>query len=95
VDWAISIVNYSTRLVLAGASNNVATSSYEALKKRFWRSLRHGMTVSQMIRKSQWLRARERSELLADLEACGAVGVIEETTATKPRKVIQLLRKTL
>lgn len=97
VEWAIAIVNYSTRFVLAGAENSVSTSAYEALKKRVWRSVRDGMTLNQLTRKTQWLRSRERMEILEDLKMCGAIEIVEEQAvgAGRPKSIIKARRKVL
>ncbi len=95
VDWAIKLVNYSTRLVLEGAGNTVARSHYESEKKRVWRSIQDGMTVNQLTRRTQWLRVRERQEILDDLKSGGAIEIVTEASGTvggRPKLKIRKLR---
>jgi hypothetical protein len=46
-----------------------------------------GMTANEVTRKTQWAKARERAEILADLEAAGYICLTVARTATKTRTV--------
>jgi hypothetical protein len=95
VDWARSLVNYSTRLVLNSSANVVSRNRYEEEKKRVWRMIVDGMTLSELTRKTQWLRKRDRLEIVSDLTESGAIVMEETKTKTKPKMIIHKTRRSL
>lgn len=95
VDWARGLVNYSTRLVLNSSANVVSRNRYEEEKKRVWRKIVDGMTMRDLGRKTQWIRKRDRAEIIADLVESGAIFLEEVKTKTTPKIVIHKARRTL
>lgn len=93
VDWARRLVNHSTRLVISRAGGSVSMSKYDEEKKKVWRKLRSGMSLREFSRLTQWIRNRERAEILDDWVRCGAIEMVTEQTATKPKTVIRKLRE--
>jgi len=94
-NWAIRLVNYATRLILQAATNNIASSGYEEDKLKLWRAIEDGMTMSKLTRKSQWLRAGLRAEILTDLQDAGAIVREDVGTAGRPKQVIRKRRATI
>lgn len=92
IDWGRRIANYTTRLVLNSVQESVALSNYDSEKKKAWKFIRDGMTSNEFSRKTQWIRARERAEILLDWENCGAIERVEEPTKTKKKIIIRKLR---
>lgn len=95
VNWARKIVNYSTRLMLDSAKQNVSLSRYDEEKKKVWKLLKSKMTVRDFIRKAHWLRRRDRDEILSDWEEAGAIEFETEKTAGRPKTFIKKLRNKL
>jgi hypothetical protein len=73
VEWGIKLANYSTRLVLANAANRISGSYYETQKQKLWRKLDDVTELWQLTRRTQWLKPSERSTILEDLKAAGAI----------------------
>lgn len=94
-NWGIRLANYSTRLVLRAARNTVAGSKYESDLKRVFCAIREGCSQNELTRRTQWLKRRERQEIIADLEASGAIRCDEERTDKRTRTVIKRARATL
>jgi hypothetical protein len=95
VEWGIKLANYSTRLVLHNSSNNVSSSRYEHDKKRLWRKMPDETTLSELTRKTQWLRPADRVLMLKDLEESGAISVVIETTGKATKRLIRKRRSSL
>ncbi len=91
-NWGIALANYSTRLVLQAARNVVAGSKYESSLKRVFMAIGDGCTRRELTRRTQWLRSRERTEILADLQSSGAIKVEDEPTNGRPRMMIRRTR---
>ena len=66
----------------------MAGSKYESDLKRVFRAIRDGCSQAELTRRTQWLKRRERSEILADLEASGAIQQFEEKRKRDPRPCI-------
>jgi hypothetical protein len=94
-NWGIKLANYSTRLVLQAAQNSVAGSKYESDLKRVWMAIGNGCTQNDLTRKTQWLKQRERAEILSDLQVRGAIQTTIEATEKRPRTWISKRRVTL
>ncbi|MDD4888660.1 MAG: hypothetical protein PHU85_01925 [Phycisphaerae bacterium] len=92
IDWGRRIANYTTRLVLRSVVRSVSLSRWDEEKKRAWQSVVNGMTSSDFTRKTQWIRTRERQEILSDWEASGAIQIVTETTSGRPKTTIKKLR---
>ena len=91
VEFGISLSNYLTRRLIAGCAASVSENEVEAAKKKVLRLIEaageNGMTANEVTRKTQWAKARERAEILADLEAAGYICLTVARTATKTRTV--------
>lgn len=94
-NWGIRLANYSTRLVLQAARNTVAGSKYESDLKRVFCAIRDGCTQNELTRRTQWLKRKERQEILADLEASGAIKSVEERTEKRTRTIVKRMRCSL
>lgn len=73
VDRSIAINNWLTRRMIWQAFRHVASSPYEQLVKRLKRILEKPMTKTDISRKAQWIKRRERDEILDDLVSNGLV----------------------
>ena len=94
-NWAIKLVNYSTRLMLQGAANNIECSKYEADKLKVWRAITNGMSLTDLQRKTQWLTSKGRREILDDLVETGAIKYDEVGTKGRKKALIHKRRATL
>jgi hypothetical protein len=92
VDWARALVNHATRSILAKVESRMCLSRWAAEKERAWSKVRNGMTVNEFTRRTQWIRHRERQEILADWISAGAIEVETKAAKTKPMQVINKLR---
>jgi hypothetical protein len=86
VDWAVKLGNYLTRRLLVGCGEHVSENDVEARAKRVLRLIPvSGMQATTLCRRTQWLRSRERDEILRDLVGAGLV--TQETQHRKSRPV--------
>lgn len=86
VDWAVKLGNYLTRRLLVGCGEHVSENDVEARAKRVLRLIPvSGMQATTLCRRTQWLRSRERDEILRDLVGAGLV--IQETQRRNSRPV--------
>jgi hypothetical protein len=93
VEWGIKLANYLTRRLLAGCAENVSENDTEAKSKRVLSIISfEGITSSELSRKTQWLRSRERSEIVADLMTMGMIGMSTIPTVTKTKTVLRRLK---
>jgi hypothetical protein len=71
--WGKSIANWSTRRMLDHASKYFARTAHESSLKRVFASIPvyHPISRSQVVRKNQWLDARQLDGILAQLVAGG------------------------
>jgi len=71
VDLAVKLSNWLTRRKVELSQDHVAENLTEQTAKRIFRIVkatgRKGITKNQLSRKTQWLRKRERDELLVDM----------------------------
>jgi hypothetical protein len=94
-NWGIRLANYSTRLVLQAARNTVSGSKYEADLKRVFCSIKDGCSQNELTRRTQWLKRKERAEIVEDLIASGAVKQWEERTGKRIRTMVKRARVTV
>lgn len=86
VDRAITLSNYLTRRMLAEVANHVSDNEQEARTKRVLRLLdKQPLTRNQLTRKTQWLKSRERQEILETLMESGQIDVREISTLGRIR----------
>lgn len=94
VDWAVRLGNWFTRRLLAGCRDHVAENEVEARAKRVLAIIGDaGVTSRTLSRRTQWLRSRERDEIVRDLMACGLVELCQETSGGRPRSVFRRVKK--
>ena len=76
-EWGCELAIYTTRRMLYTAWSHVADNLVQKNKQRILRMLKEAsggkMTRSQLVRKTQDLRGKERDELLEDLAVAGLV----------------------
>jgi hypothetical protein len=90
LEWASLLVNHCVTTVLAAVEDEVADSGAEIAKKRLLRTVKDaGGTIDKgdIVRRTQFLRARERNELLQDLIDGGQLLMVSENQegAGRPR----------
>jgi hypothetical protein len=91
VDCAIRISNWLTRRMLRKAFEHVAENETESRSKKVLRLITSELTQTELTRRTQWLRRKERDEILAELQACGYIQIEQKETGGRPLSVI--LRK--
>lgn len=89
VDRAIAMSNWITRTVQRKVFEHVSENETEGQLKRVLRMLREPMTRNQLTRKTQWLRRRDRNEIVETLVESGFVELVEENTGGRPKVVLR------
>lgn len=87
INWGRVLTNYATRLVIVRASGK-AHGEWAYKKQKAWAKLKSGMTRRDWQRRTQWLRKREREEILAEWVDLGAVEVVTKSTGANPTVVL-------
>ena len=96
VDWGIRLGNWLTRRLLAGCANHVSENEIEAKSKRILNMIpNRGITLELLGRRTQWLRARERQEILSDLERSRLICFESIATDRRPKTIIKKFKKNL
>jgi len=91
VERDIRIANFLTRKMLHKAGEHVAENETESRAKKVLRLIDREITMSELTRRTQWLRGKERQELIADLIHAGFLeSEIKESTGG--RKVTTVWR---
>lgn len=98
VDRAVKLSNWLTRRKVELSGDNVAENQIEQSSKRIFRIVKaagaRGVTKNQLSRKTQWMKKRERDEILTDLVSNRTIFMEQRETdgrtaiaflATKPR----------
>ena len=79
MDRGIRIANWSTRRILHQVDEYVASNWIEENKKRLLRILsKQWQTKTEICRKTRWLRAKERDEILEELASTGDIEIATE-----------------
>jgi hypothetical protein len=90
--WACEVVSHQTRRLVFLASRHLAENRQEADTKRMFRIIEGakeaGLDSHQLARKTQWVKRRERDELVDTLVDAGQVVRRNIPTKTKPRTVV-------
>jgi len=95
IDWGVKLGNWLTRRLLAGCAEHVSENETEAKSKRVLAMIGgKGITARELSRKTQWIRGRERDEIVRDLIACGLVELETITTARRPKTVLRRKQRT-
>lgn len=89
VDRGIRIANWLTRRMLRQSFEFVADNFVEGNKKRLLRIINDGMTLNELSRKTQWLKSKERSEILVELADQELIKIEEMTTRGRTKRVVK------
>jgi hypothetical protein len=89
VDAAILIANQLTRRMLRKAFEHVSENETESRLKKLLRQIKGEMTLNELTRRTQWLRGRERQEILADLRASGLIQIELKDTGGRPVTIVK------
>lgn len=85
--WACNFVRHVTRSMVYVCSNWISTNEQESRQQRLLRIIRaaHDGRIAQkdLTRQTQWLKARERLEILAGMVEAGLIREATAKTATK------------
>lgn len=91
VDLAIRLSNWLTRRKVDLSQDNVSENATESAAKRVYRMVKEtgktGITKSVLCRRTQWLKQKERDEILRDLVQSRLV-IAEELRSSTKSKVI-------
>jgi hypothetical protein len=87
VAWAKQLVMHCINTIVREAGGHVAENAVEAAHKKVLHVIRQAgrLSKSDLIRKTQFLRSRERDEIVAALVEAGLLLIEHEATQTKPR----------
>jgi hypothetical protein len=92
-EWGIRLANYLTRRLLKGCQDHIAENDIEARAKRVLAIITaDGVTQSEVGRRCQWLRPRDRNEVLSDLMQLGYICAERIGTATKTKTIFRRLK---
>lgn len=94
VEFAVRMANWLTRRILFGCRDHVSENEHEGRVKRLLAIIgRDRVTLNQLTRKTQWLKGRERADIIRDLVGCGLLEIETESTGKRPRTVLYRPRK--
>jgi hypothetical protein len=86
VTWAKHLANWLTRKMLLKCSEEVSENEVEAKSKRILKIVgAKRISRNELIRKLQWIRPRERREVLDDMVQCGLLTEEIESTGGRPK----------
>lgn len=96
LEWGMTIARHSVETLMQAVRERVADNEQEARLKRLHMIVKDagsaGIDLSELTRRSQWLKARERTEILNDLEAGGQIRIEEmpkpEGERGRARKIV-------
>lgn len=95
-DWAIDFVRHYAQRTMAAVERHVADTETEAHLKRLKEIIRavgsKGITKSEITRASQWLKSRDRNEILETLIESGDITTGMRGSSTKQAMVYRLAR---
>ena len=94
-DWAIDFVRYYAQRTMAAVERHVADTETEAHLKRLKEIIRaagsKGITKSEITRASQWLKSRDRNEILETLIESGDITTGMRDTGGRRAMVYRIL----
>lgn len=86
-EWARDFVLWSSNLMINATRDNVSDNAQEGNVKRIFNVIKNaggkGISKSLLIQKSQWIKARERNEIIDDLIDADQIELRLDATATK------------
>ena len=95
-DWAIDFVRYFAQRTMAAVERHVADTEVEAHLKRLKEIIRNagakGITKSEITRASQWLKSRDRNEILETLIESGDITTGMRGSSTRQAMVYRMAR---
>jgi hypothetical protein len=95
-DWAIDFVRHYARKTMEAVERHVADTEIEAHVKRLKEVIRaagaNGITKSEITRASQWLKSRDRDEILLTLIETGDVTTGMRGSSTRQAMVYRMAR---
>ena len=95
-DWAIDFVRHYARQTIEAVERHVADTETEAHLKRLKEVIRaagaNGITKSEITRASQWLKSRDRDEILLTLIETGDVTTGMRGSSTRQAMVYRMAR---
>jgi hypothetical protein len=95
-EWAIGFVRHFASRTMEAVERHVADTETEAHLKRIREIIRaagnDGITKSEITRGSQWLKARDRDDILVTLIESGDIKPVMRGSATKQAMVYRLAR---
>lgn len=95
-DWAIGFVQNYARRTIEAVERHVADTEVEAHLKRLKEIIRNagakGITKSEITRASQWLKSRDRNEILETLIESGDITTGMRGSSTKQAMVYRMAR---
>jgi hypothetical protein len=95
-NWAIGLIRHYARRTMEAVERHVADTETEAHLKRLREIVRaagaKGITKSEITRASQWLKSRDRDEILLTLIESGDVTTGMRDSATRAAMVYRLAR---
>ena len=93
VEWGVKLGNWLTRRLLVGCAEHVSENETEARAKRVLGTIpESGITMNSLTRKTQWLRGRERDEILRDLIGCGLVQTELVPSGARPATLLKRIK---
>ncbi len=95
-EWAIDFVRHYARLTMEAVERHVADTETEAHLKRLKEIIRaagaKGITKSEVTRASQWLKSRDRDEILLTLIESGDITTGMRGSSTRKAMVYRMAR---
>lgn len=95
-EWAIGFVRHFAKRTMDAVERHVADTETEAHLKRIREIIRaagsEGVSKSEITRASQWLKARDRDDILATLIESGDIMPVMRNTAGRKAMVFRLVR---
>jgi DNA invertase Pin-like site-specific DNA recombinase len=93
-DWAITFVRHYAQRAMEAVDRHVADTETEAHLKRLRELIRaagaKGITKSELTRGSQWLKSRDRDDIVQTLIESGDVTTGMRSSATRQAMVYRL-----
>ena len=94
--WAVDFVRHFARRTIDAVERHVADTETEAHLKRVREIIRKagsaGVTKSELTRASQWLRARDRDDILLTLVESGDIVTVEQETGGRKAMRFRAMR---
>ena len=93
MDLGIKLSNWLTRSLIMKVDENVSENQVEGDLKRVLKLIQDGMTFNQLTRKTQWLRSKERKDILESLVQMGLITTAMIETSGRPVATIYRLKE--